>query len=317
MEKLLEYLKIKVIKQTSTEYITICPFHKNGQEKHPSFGVRKKDGLFNCFSCGAKGNMVHLVSALTGMNELEAIRFLERERINIIAKELQDVNIPHWIERWHTVNGISVMNEAILELYHGYHPYLKTRGIVEEAMSEFEVGYDRWMDRVTFPVRNENSQLVGIIGRSVRDTHPKYFFYDNFPKGGTLFGLDKVLDYDTIIIVEGVVDVIWLWQNGIKNSVAIMGSMMTDKQASIIARRAERAVLWLDNDAAGSLGMKVAIEKLSERVKLFVIDWNLVSGPVKDPQDLNVLQLSNLLDSKVYYLNFMAGAPCTRKVATR
>jgi DNA primase len=297
MEKLLKQLKIDVLKTSGDNYICRCPFHKEGMEEHPSFGVNIKSGLFNCFACGARGNLVHLVMARLGLTMPEAIRFLEREQLNITIDTITTSEIPSWVNRYTKSEDITVLNDSMLELYKEDHPYLQERSITKETAAIWECGYDRWMNRVTFPVRDKRNRLLGIVGRSIDGQIPKYYFYDNFPKGGTLYGLNKFEEADnTVIVVEGIVDVLWLWQSGIKNVVAIMGSMITDKQAEIVRELGTRLFIWLDNDTAGSMGTGLMADKLYNRMRVYQMVWSNFSG-FKDPHLMDESSIKKALET--------------------
>lgn len=297
MEQLLKSLNINVVKLTGDNYICKCPFHKDGTEEHPSFGIHRTTGVFNCFTCGARGNLVHLVASRLGVTEMEAIRLIEREQLNITIETVKNYEIPSWVNRYSKRDGIPVLNDSVLELYKENHPYLQQRGITIETAEAWGCGYDRWMDRITFPVRDLKNNLLGIIGRSVTDQTPKYYFYDGFPKGGTLYGLNKFEESnDTVIVCEGVIDVMWLWQSGIRNVVAIMGSMMTDAQAEIVRELGTRLIIWLDNDAAGMKGTKLIVEKLSSRMRISQVVWANFPD-FKDPHLMDETTINKALET--------------------
>ncbi len=128
--------------------------------------------------------------------------------------------------------------------------------------------YDRFRNRVMFPVIDLRSNVIAFSGRIVGDGGPKYLNSPETPiytKGHTLFGLNLAKDNsDTIILVEGNLDVVSLSQAGFKNAVAPLGTAFTKDQARIIAKYAKTVLIAFDNDAAGQKASEKAIPYLTE-----------------------------------------------------
>ena len=128
--------------------------------------------------------------------------------------------------------------------------------------------YDRFRNRVMFPVIDLRSNVIAFSGRIVGDGGPKYLNSPETPiytKGHTLFGLNLAKDNsDTIILVEGNLDVVSLSQAGFKNAVAPLGTAFTKDQARIIAKYAKTVLVAFDNDAAGQKASEKAIPYLTE-----------------------------------------------------
>jgi DNA primase len=188
--------------------------------------------------------------------------------------------------------------------------YLNGRGFTKESIAQWEIGFDRDKERVIFPVRNIDNELVGVSGRAIRESRIKYLHYHydkslrkfipyidrdrkndmiKLPKSKVLFGEDKVsrLDrsFNDLIIAEGFTDVIWLWQNGFV-SVGVLGSFPSNVQLEMMVRllpRDGRLVLMLDSDDAGRKCRDRIKKELDMRVKIYAV--NLPDG--KDPADMS------------------------------
>lgn len=299
-------------KKSGDGWYICCPFpnHKGGNEKTPSLGINEKNGMmiFHCFGCEASGTFPHLVASVKGVTVPEAISLLEKkfaiddyrsdEQLTKLEKVV--VNIPSWGERY-AKKGL--LGEAVLELYEEPDPtkYLKRRGFTDLALKRFEIGYDRWKERVTIPIRDGNNDLVGIVGRAVNDAQPKYLFYgDDFRKGDYVYGMGDV-EGPELVVCEGHLDRVHLWQNGIRNAVALQGAMCTDTQAEWIARTADEVIIWLDNDEAGETGTEKlinALRGLGTR-NIYRIDWSGFPD-AHDPTDFNLSGCSGMVESKQF-----------------
>lgn len=139
--------------------------------------------------------------------------------------------------------------------------YLTYRGIDDTARSLWRLGYDEEQERITIPVFDERKRLRFIIKRGIRkNQRPKYLNPSDSVAKSLLFGSCN-LDYDLVhsdglIVVEGPLDCIKLHQHGFRNTVAILGSTISDKQRQLIAKlRPKRIILFLDRDAAGAGGL--------------------------------------------------------------
>jgi DNA primase len=309
MDKILEWLKLDA-RKSGDGYMVRCPFHKGGQEKRPSMGLNNKSGLwlFHCFTCGSAGTLPHLISSMKGVNVYEAIQILDGKfgvdygsNAKLAKVSSTIANIPEWKERFKLKDGVMELSEAVLEIYRIPDPmhYLERRRITPETQKEWETGYDKWMERVTFPVRDEHGILVGIVGRSVNDKQPKYMFYEHFPKSGFLYGLNKAKG-EQFVVVEGHIDALWLYQCGIENVVAIQGSHISEKQAELLKKYAKEVLVWLDNDDAGHAGRNRLRDMLEGYVKLYDVSWDAFPKAT-DPKDFSVQDVGKVIKSKRFY----------------
>lgn len=140
--------------------------------------------------------------------------------------------------------------------------------------------YDRFRGRIIIPIADERGVFVALAGRALGDESPKYLNSPQteiFDKGRTLFGLDlastAAREQDTVVVVEGYMDVIGPWQAGFKNVVATMGTSLTFEHAAILRRYARRVVLAMDPDAAGLAA--------AERAGQLLMDSGSVGGAAR------------------------------------
>ena len=155
--------------------------------------------------------------------------------------------------------------------------YLKHKGfeqaVLEKAglVSRNKSGgiYDRFRNRIIFPIIDVRKRLVGFGGRALGDTKgPKYLNYPETPvfyKGSTLYGLNFAKDHiqnDEIIVVEGYMDVISLHRAGIRNAVASLGTAFTQRQAEVLKRYSSSITIAYDTDAAGQAATRKGMEIL-------------------------------------------------------
>ena len=174
---------------------TSCPFHKNGQERKPSFGVNGEIDKCHCFSCSWSGTIEEMISELYGYQDEG--KFGKRwliKRFNTVEIETR----PNILENFGgRKNGNSVslhrnsitdcnnksgenntfITEEELDKYRYIHPYLYERGLTDEIIERFDIGYDRERKEITFPVRDIEGRCVFVAGRS---TERKFF---SLPKG--------------------------------------------------------------------------------------------------------------------------------------
>lgn len=146
--------------------------------------------------------------------------------------------------------------------------------------------YDRFRNRLMFPIRNREGQVVGFGGRALGDGIPKYLNSPQTPifdKGSIVYGLDlakdAVRDTGEIVIVEGYMDVIAAHQFGYRNVVASMGTALTESQVSLIKRGSDRIVMALDADVAGQMATMRGLETVHQSL-------DADATPVPDPEGI-------------------------------
>ncbi len=298
----------------------LCPFHN---EKTPSFHVHVDRGFFYCFGCHAKGDVFDFVMQTQSVPFAEALRQMgARVGIEVTPpspeagkrRDLLDVNkrasaffrsqLGPKATDYLTGRGLS--RETLDAFEVGYAPdgwdgllkHMLTKGTAEADLVslglviENERGrrYDRFRDRIMFPIKDSLGRVVGFSGRVFGDGTPKYMNSPEsevFRKSELLYGLDmartKVRETREVVVVEGYTDVMALHQVGVTNAVAALGATLTAEQADALERLDARTVyLAFDADEAGQRAILSGLDQAVGR-KLAVRAVSVPGG--KDPAE--------------------------------
>ena len=253
---------------SDTDLMVQCPYHKDGQERKPSAGIRKSDGMFHCLACGETHSIVEVIAYCFGYKDpMQGYKWLiqnfattevqERGKIAINFSRLNNDNVSNVV--------FPKVNERELDSYRYIHPYMYKRGLTDTIIEMFDLGYDKSTDGITFPVRDKNGDCMFVARRSVST---KRF---DLPKGivKPLYGMYEMnrlatLHLDKVYICEGLFDCLRLWCNG-KVAVAGFGCLFNSYQVKQIQDLPCRTVvLALDNDEAGAKGEAASINKLAK-----------------------------------------------------
>ena len=317
------YVKLQ---KKGSSYFGLCPFHN---EKSPSFSVSRQKQMYYCFGCGAGGNVITFIMEYENYTFAEAVRLLaERAGIDVPEEEyskeakqkadlratLLEINklaakyfyaqlkteqAKH-AHTYLTKRGLS--EETITAFGLGYsnkysddlYKYLKTKGYSDELLvkagliSASEKGvYDKFWNRVMFPIMDVNNRVIGFGGRVMGEGEPKYLNSPEteiFDKSRNLYGLNRARTSrkSYFLICEGYMDVIALHQAGFTNAVASLGTAFTPGHASLIKRYVNEVYLTFDSDGAGTKAALRAIPILKEAgitAKIIRMD------PYKDPDE--------------------------------
>ena len=317
------YVKLQ---KKGSSYFGLCPFHN---EKSPSFSVSRQKQMYYCFGCGAGGNVITFIMEYENYTFAEAVRLLAeragvdipeieyskeaREKADLKATlleinklaakyfyaQLKTENAKH-AHTYLTRRGLS--EETITAFGLGYsnkysddlYKYLKTKGYSDELLvkagliSASEKGvYDKFWNRVMFPIMDANNRVIGFGGRVMGDGEPKYLNSPEtevFDKSRNLYGLNRARTSrkSYFLICEGYMDVIALHQAGFNNAVASLGTAFTPGHASLIKRYVNEVYLTFDSDGAGTKAALRALPILKEAgitAKIIRMD------PYKDPDE--------------------------------
>jgi len=298
----------------------LCPFHG---EKTPSFHVHADRGFFYCFGCHAKGDVFDFVMRTQSLSFPDAMRLLgARAGVEVTLgsanephrRDLYDVNqLALDYFRSHLsgapldyLTGRALTADTIAGFELGYAPsgwdgllqHALTKGVREDDLVtlglvvENERGrrYDRFRDRIMFPIRDGLSRLVGFAGRVMDGSLPKYVNSPEselFKKGELLYALDRaradIRRTGEVVVVEGYMDVIALHQVGVRNAVAALGATLTSEQGDALTRLDAHSVkLAFDADEAGQRAVLAGLDQAVGRT--FVV--SAVSVPFgKDPAE--------------------------------
>lgn len=258
--------------------------HKSAEDSKPSMGILiNPDGpsKIHCFACEYGGDFEKALKDLakfSGEDYADLIKRVgEYEEVDpsVVADQIPAYD--DYTKKKHDVK----LSETLLDDVRGMaHRYLLDRGFELETLKEWESGYDSYYRRAVFPVRNWEGHLVGAVGRTVNDHKIKYFNYFGFDKSRYLFGEHKVKEGTTLVVVEGLLDTVKVWQ-GMRNQglldeysvVGILGSEASFDQCRKMVGLANEVILFLDNDRTGWLGQQKLAVNLQWKVLLKSVDY--------------------------------------------
>lgn len=277
------------LKKSGHNYSSICPFHK---EKTASFFVNELKQKYYCFGCKKSGNIINFLMEFKKISFLAAIEFLTGNEFKKKNKNIELFNLNTLINEISDIFFQNIKTNKDSEL--GF--FLKKRAIDFDIITKFKLGfvgnswnflfkkflpfdekkkyliylgllvkkndkiYDRFRNRIIFPIRNVDGKILGFGGRSLNDIDkPKYINSTEsvlFSKKKEFYGLYESnikfsLKKKYIIIVEGYFDVITLHKNEITNSVAVLGSVFTKEHFKNIRRYCDKIIFCFDGDKAG------------------------------------------------------------------
>jgi DNA primase len=312
------------LKRAGRNYSGLCPFH---HEKTPSFSVSADKQIYKCFGCGEAGNVITFVMKTKNLTFPEALKLLaDKANIDLELDNDKDNNNKNSFEKLYKLNVLAARYffKCLQEDFNS-KKYLLNRGITESTIRRFGLGYslnswdgvlnhlknkgfteldmltdgliiksqkgscyDRFRNRIIFPVFDYRGKVIGFGGRVLDDSKPKYLNSPEtalFKKGVNLYGLNFAIKNNNtrmLIIVEGYMDCISLHQQGITNAVASLGTALTISQAKLIKRYADKVIISYDADSAGQMATMRGLEILKQ-VGLEVRVLTVPQG--KDPDE--------------------------------
>ena len=317
---------VRLTRRGST-YFGLCPFHN---EKTPSFSVTPGKQMYYCFGCGAGGNVYNFIMEYENYSFGEALSHLagragvelpkieysreakEKAEQRAALLEINKLAAQYFYyqlrrESGKTAHGYllgrGLSEETIRKFGLGYsdkysddlYKYLKSKGYSDDLLREsglFNVDerrgmYDKFWNRVIFPIMDVNNRVIGFGGRVMGDGKPKYLNSPEtkiFDKSRNLYGLNvaRTTRKNYLILCEGYMDVIAMHQAGFTNAVASLGTALTSGHASLVKRYTKEVLLLYDSDGAGVRAALRAIPILREAG----VTSRVVSlKPWKDPDE--------------------------------
>lgn len=273
------------IKVTPKDIMVSCPFHKGGQENNPSCGIKRYSdehgvaGQVHCFSCGEKTSLRGMLQKLLG-NLYDGYEIEERFNLNqlYIDYAFNENRKP----LFSVPKEKEYVKDNLLEVFRGvYHSYLSNRGILEETVKKYDIGYDNVNKHITFPIRDIYGNCLGIGRRTIMGK--QYIYPQGFVK--PLYGVYELsFPINYLWIVEGPFNLWTLSQWG-KNAVALLGTGTNNQYEQLKSVKTDGYVLALDPDSAGRNGTDKLIKhilSMDEDSKIFVCD-------LPDGKDINDL----------------------------
>jgi len=291
------------LRKGGANFLGLCPFHS---EKSASFTVSPAKQFYHCFGCGAHGDSIGFLMAYAGLGYVDAVRELAAS-VGMQLPETRPRTREEAARMEREVDLYALLEQAMnfyrgeLKNSRRAIDYLKGRGLTGEIAARFRVGYapddwqalraafpeyenpalveaglvienegkryDRFRDRVLFPILSNRGAVIGFGGRVLGDGEPKYLNSPETPvfeKGRELYGIVQAREAIRLagraLVVEGYMDVISLAQHGVGYAVATLGTATTPSQVSRLLRLADEVVFCFDGDAAGRKAAWRALE---------------------------------------------------------
>ncbi len=311
------------LRRSGTNYLGRCPFHNDST---PSLSVSEHKKLWKCFGCGKGGDIVKFVSLYENTSYQEALQKLAIKYnlpINIKINKEEDEHIYKVMssvlgfyknelikskEALSYLKSRSISPKTIEELEFGYSPnhyalvdFLKANNLLDVYKSTQNISItntslrDNFAHRLIIPIKNSSSAVVGFGGRILNKdlSNIKYLNSTDsniFKKSKLLFGLDLALPYlkesAEAILVEGYFDMVRLYQLGVKNTIAPLGTAFTQDQAKILSKYVKKVYIFFDNDTAGkNATLRVAPYLLEQDIDVFYVK---IEEDIKDPDEFGL-----------------------------
>ena len=286
------------LRRGGQNYLGLCPFHA---EKSPSFTVSPTKQFFHCFGCGAHGSAIGFLMDHRGLGYVEAVRELAQTVGMPVPED------PNAAAAAQQARGLTDVTAKACQYYQQALrgsvaiDYLKGRGLTGKTALRFALGYapdgwqplkdafesyedsrlvdaglvivnegkryDRFRDRVMFPIRNRRGTVIGFGGRVLGAGEPKYLNSPETPlfkKGQELYGLyeagEAIRRRGRAIVCEGYMDVIQLAQAGFEETVATLGTAVSATHVATLLRLTDHVLFAFDGDAAGLKAARRALE---------------------------------------------------------
>jgi DNA primase len=291
------------LRKAGANYVGLCPFHN---EKTPSFSVSPTKQFYHCFGCGVHGNAIGFLMAYASMGYVDAVKELASQ-VGMQVPESRPRSPEEAARREREPDLYALMETAMafyraaLKKSPRAIEYLKARGLTGEIAARYRIGYapddwqalkgafpnyddkalvelglvianeekryDRFRDRVLFPILNARGAVIAFGGRILDKGEPKYLNSPETPlfeKGRELYGLPQARDAiraaGRALVVEGYMDVVALAQFGVGYAVATLGTATTPVHVSKLLRLTDELVFCFDGDAAGRKAAWRALE---------------------------------------------------------
>jgi len=296
------------LKKAGREFKACCPFH---DEKTPSFTVSPGKGFYHCFGCGAHGTAVGFLMEFDHMSFVEAIESLASSMGVEVPRSESDKPARRYDELFSLMDSVARYWQTAMKDTPTAVEYLKNRGIDGVTAKRFGIGYapdgwsnvldkfgksseaterllatgliirkdngqhyDRFRDRITFPIRDTRGRTIGFGGRTLGDGEPKYLNSPEtvlFHKGRELYGLfearQALRNIEQLVVVEGYMDVVALARHGIDFSVATLGTATTSEHLNQLFRLTENVYFSFDGDRAGKAAAWRALENALPQIR--------------------------------------------------
>ena len=318
------------LKRKGKEYTACCPFHN---EKTPSFTVSENKQFYYCFGCHAKGNVIGFLMDYEHLSYVDAIESLAADQhLDVPHEDNGRANQQKQDKQplYDILKQASELYQTQLKTSERAIDYLKQRGLSGEIAKQFKIGYapdgwdflishlgksadnltslsktglivnkdnnktyDRFRDRIIFPITDQRGRIIGFGGRILDQGEPKYLNSPEnavFHKGFELYGLyetkQALRKIDRIVVVEGYMDVVALAQHGINYAVASLGTATTTEQIQKTFRTTHEIIFCYDGDNAGKKAAWRALENTLSVIRDGMVAKFLFLPEKEDPDTM-------------------------------
>jgi len=278
------------LKKKGRDHMACCPFHS---EKTPSFSVSADKQFYHCFGCGAHGTAISFLMEHERLHFVDAIELLaERAGLEVPREGGEAAEAPRFDHLYALMEEVARHFREQLREHPAAVDYLKRRGLSGTTAKDFGIGYappgwdnllkrfrgreadldacgllshnqqgrvyDRFRERIVFPIRDARGRSVGFGGRVIGDGEPKYLNSPEtalFHKGRELYGLFEARRAERklsrLLVVEGYMDAVMLAEHGLRNAVATLGTATTSEHLDKLFRACRDVIFCFDGDRAG------------------------------------------------------------------
>jgi DNA primase len=299
-----EYVRLR---KSGARYTGLCPFHK---EKTPSFSVNPQHQFFKCFGCNEGGDVIAFIEKHENLSFWEALKLLAERNGIPVPKQSgyadDDTRARAALFRMHELAEAEFRKQLAGAAGAEARKYLEGRGVARESIERFSLGYaprtgaiarllqkegftaaeleqsglvakgddgsfyDRFRDRLMFPIHNENGKPIAFGGRALSaDQQAKYVNSPEtriYRKSAVLYNLHRAKEairkLDRLILVEGYMDVIGVVAAGVNEVIASCGTALTSQQVLALRRHSQNIVVNFDPDSAGANASERSIQLL-------------------------------------------------------
>ena len=313
------------LQKKGRNFVCLCPFHN---DKHPSFLVSPDKGIGYCFACQNGGDIFTFYQRIESVDFRQALHDLaERAGVTLPERAAESTVKKDEKERLRDcLAAAQAFYRKLFQADGKVQAYVQGRGVPPEQIKEFGLGlapdsfsatyehllkegfsrreivtaglgvqkdlegkiYDRFRNRLIFPIHDGNGRLIGFGGRALGDDDAKYLNSSESPlyhKSDVLYGLhhakDAIRSSRQVIMVEGYFDVLACHRVGVNNVVAVSGTALTEQHVRLLKRNCDTVILCLDQDRAGQAAAERAYT-LCSNAGLLV---RVVVLSAKDPAD--------------------------------
>ncbi|ANO52247.1 DNA primase [Woeseia oceani] len=289
------------LKKAGREFKAVCPFH---DEKTPSFTVSPHKGFYHCFGCGAHGTALGFLMEFEHLSFVDAVEALASSMGVEVPREDGQRPARRYDELYELLARVERHYQSELRDHQPAVDYLKRRDIDGATAKRYGIGYaaagwsqlldkfgdspeaierllatgliirkdngqhyDRFRERIMYPIRDSRGRCIGFGGRVMGDEEPKYLNSPEtalFHKGRELYGLyearQAIRHIERLVVVEGYMDVIGLARHGIDFAVATLGTATTEDHLNRLFRLSDDVFFSFDGDRAGRAAAWRALE---------------------------------------------------------